>query len=345
MSLSIFVSKVKDFVVFKEHPKDTRGKDLDIFTDEAGLMKVFLALREFKLFRCFYVQKYPSLVDYRYLPMQTSELLPNSILQTGVKQRYVTYDKGEFKLIDVQVNGYYQRSRRVMIWKDIKKNSVKLKDGCRVLITDVVFKPWSFKQRILWVWNFVKRLFRNEGCIIVLLGPDGVGKTTVAKELVKRLSCAFNASYAYFGWKDFTPLMRAAYVIKPSGFSRSGKGKTNHKRIKALVYYAEMWMRFVPLWFKSRFLGRIYVLDRYFYDKGKRFIPRPDYLFILTAEPKTILKRKKELTLKRIKEIYQEYKTLPKATPINAEGSMKKTTTIITDSIAKELINKKIVLE
>jgi thymidylate kinase len=317
-----FLNHVKKFAVFKEEYQPLGSKDLDLFIETKNFVDVERALTEcFKITRCFY----------------------NHRFKQGTKRRYVVYGDDRFYLIDLGINAWYIRENEVMSFEEMSDLTINV-NGMRILRPDFAKKlDKCFKGIImspgfafLWFGQFIKRIFHNEGRIIAVVGPDGCGKTSVAKELTARLKVAFNAEYRYMGWQNHTGFTKAVYkVYKP------------HKPKKRLFpYYVEMMTRYASAWLKKRFLGRIIIMDRYFYDelKPSSLIPTPDYLFLLEASPDIIIKRKDELNKIKIEQVYCKYECIGK-TLIDADKTVNHCVKEILDYLAPELINKKVVLE
>lgn len=127
---------------------------------------------------------------------------------------------------------------------------------------------------------------RHGGCAIALVGPDGAGKTTVARALCEALP---NSRYLYMGTATDSanyslPSSRLIALVKRLRSRRSGTPGTGHKALlpeskrrgvaataaigmlRALALgnrLAEEWYRQLVLWsFKAR--GLIVVCDRHF---------------------------------------------------------------------------------
>lgn len=302
-----------------------KGKDLDLFIETRDFIKLETAMQKhFEIVNCFFNQQFKD---------------------GCVKRRYAAYTRGRFFLIDIGINGWYYRDVRVMTYEQMVECSINI-DNLRILRPEIVQRletlykeiPPSPKFCISWFAKLVKRIFHNEGKIIAIVGPDGSGKTIVAEEVVKRLKVAFNASYRYMGWRNHSLMINAAYLIH--------KPRSGDKSWKKLPYYAEMMARYVTAWFKKKLLGRIIIMDRYFYDKLKPgfLIPKPDKLFLLSANPQNILARKNELSEEKIREIYESYNDIPKII-IDANKDVNYATNQIIENLAEELINSKVVLE
>jgi thymidylate kinase len=162
--------------------------------------------------------------------------------------------------------------------------------------------------------RLVKRMFRPPGLVVVLCGPDGCGKSTVAPKLVEALSGVFS------------PPKGRQIHWKPRVFSRSREnsgpetnphGKPARKKFASLMYFAFHWLEFFLGWwlrvFPATFKGGLVMIDRYYFDFfvdqkryrmqvpqsiiefGYRLLPKPDLVFLLDTPADVLQQRKKEV--------------------------------------------------
>lgn len=312
-----FVEEVKEYTIFKESPDECTGKDLDCFIEPSRLVDFEISIKKcFDLAKCYFT--------YFHLG--------------GLERRYITYDKGNFKLVDLQIGGYFKHGKRIVDYDYLKKGSEK-----GVLRSVPYGGGVCFRRRKDFFKRLMKRIFSSQGSVIVLLGPDGVGKSSIAKVLKEKLGVGFNCEMRYFGWGCFGPFMRLVYKFYKK---KNGKvvslGKKNF--IKSVAYYLEMYVRYLGVWFRKKFFNRIIILDRFFLKPKGFFIPKPDFVFLLKANPKIILARKKELDEKKINDYYEG---IDKYCFIEIDADLGIETIIesILDRVAPSLINKKEVLE
>jgi energy-coupling factor transporter ATP-binding protein EcfA2 len=194
--------------------------------------------------------------------------------------------------------------------------------------------PLALIQRV--AKNFA-RLFKRwifpPGKFIVLVGPDGAGKSSVAKTLIEYCNRLYRSTY-YFHWLpplvgSFTnPLVNTAPSPScvTSGFFAGlfSIVRLSKNSLHALVSYH---CRIRPLLFK----GCVVIGDRYIYNYllnpvsvcytlGKpplfaffHFLPKPDFIAVITASPEIILARKQELSRA---EIEIQYKSISELRPL-----------------------------
>jgi thymidylate kinase len=158
------------------------------------------------------------------------------------------------------------------------------------------------------------------GHLVILVGPDGCGKTTSAELVCKRFAATrVPVSAVYLGaQKPLLPTRKLSQKLRKrraqAGAPREVKDVNRRQRLRGLVHImADKWARYL-LQVRPRLVrGEVVVLDRYFYDlrvfphplvrKGfvealvMACIPEPALAFCLTADPALITARKNELTV------------------------------------------------
>jgi thymidylate kinase len=170
------------------------------------------------------------------------------------------------------------------------------------------------------LWQRIRATLRPPGHLVVLLGPDGCGKTTTAALMAEGLArCGIPVTAVYLGaQKPLLPTRRLSQRLRQR-FAKPGavpviRDVTRQQRLRGLLHVlADQWLRYL-VYVRPRLVrGDIVVLDRYFYDLrtyqhplvrrrwvealAMRVIPRPALAFCLTASPSVIAARKGELTV------------------------------------------------
>lgn len=163
----------------------------------------------------------------------------------------------------------------------------------------------------------------DRGAFVVLVGPDGVGKTSVAAELIARV----NGHYFHF-----RPPLRPRWTVPTPGETTS----TPPPKTGVIRSILRMGKAFVSFW--AGYLltvrpaitaGGLVIADRWAYGylvNPERLgtldqphlarlmlstMPQPDLVFALVADPQTIHKRKNELSVQAAAEELKAWTSLP----------------------------------
>ena len=220
-------------------------------------------------------------------------------------------------------------------WDYLDNNAAKIKRSFyfKALLNNPLRAIYGFFNFL--AYHFLAAFSASNGIFIVLVGPDGSGKSSMYNYLMKECNELFKVCKYYHG----------RFFIIPS-LGDLAKGRLNRKKEKSpdfaivipenedvpystlktliyvLYYYFDFLLGYLPV-IKSRKYGQMIVFDRYFYDYIiqpsfakcpklllrflARIIPEPDLLVYLKCDPKIIQSRKPEL---KIDNIIQQQKTI-----------------------------------
>lgn len=216
--------------------------------------------------------------------------------------------------------------------------------------------------------SFTKDYLKTKSFFVVLIGPDGSGKTTIANSLIEEIkekkSC-FTKSYYLHGRFGILPDLSSIFGKKGRDVKEIRFGIEENKEIKPhsslriTIYMVYYFFDFLLGQLKLNYLkytNTCIVADRYFHDyfyqehfvnypKVFRFIyfkilPQPDLVLFLDANPEEIHKRKPELTVSRIqaqqKNIKQLFNYIDNITSVNTSQSLMETVNAV-----KTIVNTK----
>jgi thymidylate kinase len=177
--------------------------------------------------------------------------------------------------------------------------------------------------------RLIGRWFQPTGILVVVLGPDGVGKSTLVAELIENLRPLFRR------WRTFHWRPQLIAPQKQSGNAATAPHAeptrgTLDSVARLFLFLLDYWLGY--LFLLRPFLARtgLIVFDRYFHDifiDPRRyryggplwlprllapFVPPPDLLFlVLDAEEEVILARKQEVTPDDLHRLRAAYAQLP----------------------------------
>ena len=176
--------------------------------------------------------------------------------------------------------------------------------------------------------------------IITLMGVDGSGKSTLISKIKKDYSKKFKV-IKYLHLKPYLYLFDKRAVIKNP---HKKKLNSNFLSIIKLFFWLIEYKFFYLIYSKKE--NQLIIFDRYVHDilvdpiryqvslsnkilkKIVNLFPEPDIWFVLNAKPKTIFKRKNELSIKEISRqnnLYKKiFKNINKAVLINTNLSVEK---------------------
>ncbi len=194
--------------------------------------------------------------------------------------------------------------------------------------------PIKSATRLIWnVYRNIARFFRPTGFFVVLIGPDGCGKSTISDGLRQHMQRAFRSTWRFHWRPKLLPKLRNSKSSnQPQGAaldSAPPTGKSKYSGMVSLARYIYYWLDFVAgYWliiYPRKARSTLIVGERYFPDilvHPERYgfsvpkwivratgamVPKPDLLIFLTGDPQSIHSRKPELPVDVIADQLRKY--------------------------------------
>jgi glycosyltransferase involved in cell wall biosynthesis len=210
-------------------------------------------------------------------------------------------------------------------------------------------RPGRWVQSLVWdAWRKLRRFVKPTGFLVVLLGPDGAGKSSVAGLVELQLTRAFRRTWRFHWRPGVLPKLRRRETTDGPQAQAAPPEHSKYHGIVSFVRFAYYWLDFVVgYWvrvYPRRARTTLIVGERYFPDVlvnparygfavprwllrvAARCVPSPDLLVLLTADPTLIHRRKPELSICAIAEQLVSYTGeiahWPAAVAVDATGEM-----------------------
>lgn len=227
-----------------------------------------------------------------------------------------------------------------------------------------LFRPWRGVAKLGFLaGRLLKRLLAPTGVVVVLVAPDGGGKSAVAECLATRLRSAFRR-VDRIHWRPYLlPPPRKLFqpwrwreTEQPNTAPHARRRKGRFGSIVRFLYYVmDYLLGYFPkvYWPKAR--TSLVLVERYYYDflvdmdrhrldlpewlPGGLllFIPEPDLTVFLIGEAKTIHSRKQELSVEAIEEQLKRMNALAKRVTrlvnVSVEKSLTEEVAVVEDAI------------
>ncbi len=204
------------------------------------------------------------------------------------------------------------------------------------------------------------RIWRPDGVAVVLLGPDGAGKSSVIEALGVTLTSAF-ARWTCWG---FAPSIRQL-LGRPSGSTNQPHALPARSFLISLVR-ASYWLAYYTFGYVRVRLALVrstlVLYDRHFVDilvDSKRYryggpswllpfiwrlIPKPDLIVLLNAPPQVLQARKQEVpfeeTARQLKAYLSLVRSMKNAHIVNAAQPLEDVAADVTDIILRHLTTR-----
>jgi len=253
-------------------------------------------------------------------------------------------------------------------WGEIK--ALKRRVRYAVITKSLLRNPMSFVGGGLsfLFWHISSMFMNPSGIFIVFIGPDGSGKSSIGKGLVKYLAELFPETryyHAHFGiikeLRFFWNLLRRCVGLKPLAPAPRGPDAIQngrpHSKILAITYILYYSIDYLLGHLAIRKIvgrGQLVVFDRYFYDyflTGQFsnlprwflkylliILPKPDILVYLHNKAEIIYHRKPELTIEQIEKQCRLCQAIITGLPYAVSISTDQTIDNVIDKVSRSII-------
>lgn len=194
-----------------------------------------------------------------------------------------------------------------------------------------------FKNRMLYGFDLLRRIFQNRGMMITFSGVDGAGKSTIIETLKKELERVSRSPVIVLRHRpSILPILSAWKYGKKNAEQRSisklPRTGNNKNVFSSAIRFAYYYIDYLigQLYVHCKYVRRGYtvIYDRYYFDfindsrrsnihlpkklirSAYQWLMAPDFNFFLHAKPELILARKQELDKNTIIALTESYKTL-----------------------------------
>ena len=198
----------------------------------------------------------------------------------------------------------------------------------------------SLRHRVTEVPRMLRRWFRPVGLSIAVLGPDGAGKSTLVKELVRQIQPAFRSTRIYH-WRPYVLAGRRRTIGNDPHANPADA--VSRSSLRLIAHLLDYWLGYLFCIRPALARAGLVVFDRYFQDlladpkryryggpawlvrAVSRLIADPDLVLILDAPEDVVIARKQEVApaeIRRQREVYRSLASeFPRTEILNAAAS------------------------
>ncbi len=316
------------YVLSRASGTKTEIVQLDFLIDHIGINRYYFTSQELiknrKRFRNFYV------------PEASTEAL-YLLLKKVIKAKFLGEHQIKLGLLYLE-NPSGVEDKLVRYFGDENLSLIKklIFEGKEAEQADILRLKKTFKRRNISVfkralalcWLAKRVLYRIKnptGILVILLSPDGGGKTSVAKGILENLRLGFRRT-RYLYWRpgllpEIRDLLRLRFKTEDGRTNPEPHGRKQRGRFVSYLRFFYYTADYFLGYFKIRFLKTIttlVVMDRYYYDflvDKRRYafdvpewlprliakvLPKPDLVIYLNSDAARIFARKQELPIEEI---------------------------------------------
>lgn len=243
-----------------------------------------------------------------------------------------------------------------------------------LLIRAILRNPFHFISNLFrFLWGHIfDEILHPDGLFLCLVGPDGSGKSSIARSLLSNWASLFQAVRIYHGHFRILPPLKSYYnkIARIFGLKKMKEptsveaARSLNSRplnvMRALItvfYYAFEYLLGHLTILRGKTQRELIIFDRYFYDymtsprfkRVPRFflnliskiIPKPDLIIYFEADPDVIHKRKPELSYETLLNLQKGYRriidTLPNSYVCRSDIPFEQTLENVRSLIVKRL--------
>jgi thymidylate kinase len=244
-------------------------------------------------------------------------------------------------------------------WSAIESQTRKLR--AILLLRLFTRRPWpSLATLAKDVVRWIERFFQPPGLMVVLLGPDGCGKSTITRAVSAGLDHTFDPSKSvHYHWK---PQIFPRLGQNTRGDVTDPHGSPPRNRVLSLLFFGFHWLEFclgsVLRLRPALARGGLVLIERYYYDFfvdraryrlqlpesvarwAARLVKKPDLALLLDAPVEVLRARKQEVSLEETARQQQAYRQLVARLPNGVVLDAAQAPDIVTADAVKAILNR-----